>query len=188
MKGAKFSLRERVVDHTRWETLAMRVGFAWLMWSMLPASVPFIAQPVPNGLGSLADLTFLGNQDTYAALRIGFGVAVVLFAVGIVPLITLGYSSALLIMEGALENSQRAIGHHLQLTCLVAGAMWIGYWKCDSSGLLRNWLFPSLLAHNRTVHLAKLMIVVSYVTSACVKLIASGGGGGSRNCRTSRSS
>ena len=175
MTGAKFSFRERVVDHAGWETLVMRIGFAWLMWSMLPASVPFIAQPVPNGLGHLVDLTFLGSTDVFATLRIGFGVAVILFTVGVVPLVTLGYSAALLIMVGALENSQGAIGHHLQLTCLVAGAIWIGYWKRGSNGLLRHCLFPSAIAHSRTVHLAKLMIAVSYVTSACVKLIASGG-------------
>lgn len=176
MNGGKFCFREKVVDYAGWEILIMRVGFAWLMWSMLPASVPFDAQPVPNGLGYLLDLSFLGSADIYAPLRIGFGVAVIMFAVGLLPLITLGYSSVLLIMVGALENSQGAIGHHLQLTCLVAGAMWIGYWKRGNRKLIGHWLFPSVTAHSRTVHLAKLMIAVSYVTSACVKLIASGGG------------
>ena len=176
MNGGKFSFREKIVEHAGWETLVMRIGFAWLMWSMLPASVPFVAQPAPNGLGYLVDLTFLGDAGIYAMLRIGFGVAVIVFAVGLLPLITLGYSTALLIMVGALENSQGAIGHHLQLTCLVAGAMWIGYWRISSGALMRHWLFPSATAQSGVVHMAKLMIAVSYVSSACVKLIASGGG------------
>ena len=175
MNGAKFSMRERVIDHAGWETLVMRIGFAWLMWSMLPATLPFISQPVPNGLGYLADLTFLGSADVYATLRIGFGVAAILFSLGVAPLVTLGYPAALLIMVGALENSQGAIGHHLQLTCLVAGAMWIGYWNRGSRGLISHGLFPDVITHNRSVHFAKLMIAVSYVTSACVKIIASGG-------------
>jgi|GEM_PF-3148145 len=69
------------------------------------------------------DLSFLGCTNIYAPLRIGSGLAVIMFAVGLVPLITLGYSSALLIMVGVLEIAQGAIRHHLQLTCLLAGAM-----------------------------------------------------------------
>ncbi len=176
MRCGPFSFQEKVVDHAGWETLVMRIVFAWLMWSMLPVSVAYSSQPVPNGLGYLVDLTFLSDADSYMTLRMGFGVAVVLFAVGVLPLITLGFSSALLIMVGALENSQGAIGHHLQLTCLVAGAMWIGYWKRGSGALMRHWLFPSATAQSGVMHLAKLMIAVSYVTSACVKLIASSGG------------
>lgn len=175
MKTRKFSISEKVIAHAWWETLIMRGGFSWLMWSMLPAWVPFEAQPVPNGLGYLVDLSFLGNPELYEPLRIGFGIAVLLFAVGVLPLLTLGYSAALLIMVGALENSQGAIGHHLQLTCLVAVAMWIGYGMRSGSGWLRGWLFPDENTHIRTVHYAKLVIAVSYVTSACVKFIASEG-------------
>jgi|GEM_PF-2723213 len=49
--------------------------------------------------------------------------------------------------------------------------------EVGNGALLGHWLFPSLTVQNRTVHLAKLMIAVSYVTLVCVKLIASGGAG-----------
>lgn len=171
----KCKLPETIVEHASWELFVMRLGFAWLMWSMLPSGIPFTDQPVPNGLGRVVDLTFLNQTAIYEPLRIGFVVAVGSFALGILPRVTLGCATALLVMVGTLENSQGAIGHHLQLVCLVAGAMWVGYFSKGRSGALRSWLFPDVLIQRNAIHGAKLLIAISYVTSACVKLIASGG-------------
>lgn len=174
MKRLRFNFVEKVVDYAGWELLAMRVLFGWLMWTMLPAVIPYTSQPVPNGLGHLVDLTFLADQGLYQTLRIGFAMAVVLFAAGFLPALTLGYSIGLLIMVGALENSQGAIGHHLQLVCLVGGAMWAAYIWSGRAGI-RQLTLPTRESHRGAVHYAKLIIAASYVTSACVKLIASGG-------------
>jgi len=51
MNAGKSCFRERIVDRGGWVSLVMRIGFAWVKWSMLPELVPFVAQPVPNGHG-----------------------------------------------------------------------------------------------------------------------------------------
>lgn len=166
--------KETPVEYAGWELLCMRALFAWLLWSMLPSAIPYVDQPVPNGLGHLIDLTFLSEQELYHPLRLGFAVSLLVFVCGLLPVLSLGYPAILLIMVGALENSQGAIGHHLQLTCMVAGAMWVGYLGGVRGTGLSFWR-ASLKVHQCALHLAKVIIVVSYMTSACVKLIASGG-------------
>jgi len=172
LTGSKF--REATIPHAGWEMLVMRAVFAWLMWTMLPGDVPYASQPVPNGLGWVFDLTWLANPDLFGLLRIGYGVALVAFALGVVPLLSLGYAVGLITAVGALENSQGAIGHHLQLVCLVGAAMWISS-LVSSRADVRQVLRPSLATNQTAVHWSKMIIVASYVTSACVKLIASGG-------------
>jgi hypothetical protein len=169
-----YHFSEVTVAHYGWEMLLMRGLFSWLLWQLLPGSIPFIHQPIPNGVGHLFDLTFLADQNLFFILRIGYGLALLVFISGLLPIISLGYVALLLIMVGALENSQGAIGHHLQLACMVASAQWIVY-VCGVRGGGKSALKPSIEVHQRATHWAKIVIVASYVTSACVKLIASGG-------------
>jgi len=172
------NLRETTVDHAAWEMLVMRSLCAWLMWRMLPEAVPYTTQPLPNGLGHLVDLTFLGHPATFALLRHLAPVALGLYALGIAPLLSLGYMAALLTGVGALENSQGAIGHHLQILCLVALAQWVAYAVTIRRGgpRLSGWgLLPLTAAHRSATQAAKLLLAAGYVTSGWTKLIASGG-------------
>lgn len=152
----------------------MRVLFAWLIWRLLPFEVVYVAQPVPNGLGRLFDLTFLAEAELWHVLRLGAGMGLLLYVVGVAPVVSLGWPTLLLTSFGALENSQGAIGHHLQLTCMVALAQWGVYLTCARQGL-RQIFWPNLDNHRLAVHWAKIVIAAGYVASACVKLIASGG-------------
>ncbi len=171
-------LREVTVDHAWWEMLLMRTLGAWLMWHMLPATIPFTTQPLPNGLAHLVDLTWLGRPEVFAPLRSLAAVALMLYAMGIAPLLSLGLVAALLTSAGALENSQGAIGHHLQLLCLVAIAQWLAY-AADavrngrSAPLRLAWAPTDTQRH--AVQAAKLMLAAGYVASGWTKLIASGG-------------
>lgn len=165
---------ETVVAHATWELVIMRGLFAWLMWRLLPESVAYTAQPVPNGLGHWVNFAFLSDADLWVALRWIFGVALVGYAVGAVPVVTLGAPALILMAFGALENSQGAIGHHLQLTCMVALAQW-GVYLAGAGEGWRRVFWPARADHQTAVHWAKIVIAASYVTSACVKLIASGG-------------
>jgi len=174
MRTPWHKISEVTVAHHGWELWFMRAIFSWLLWQLLPVDIPYVHQPVPNGLGLLFNLTFLADGGLYAVLRMSFGLALVLFTTGFVPSLSLGYAAWLLTMVGALENSQGAIGHHLQLACLVALAQWCVYclgWQGGVRALLR----PARERHQLATHWAKLLIVASYVTSACVKLIASEG-------------
>jgi len=168
-------LRETNVAHDWWELAVMRVLFAWLVWRMLPAVVPFHSQPVPNGLGHFLDFTFLAGASAYEPLRMSVLAALALYACGLVPLLALGWTALVLISVGTLENSQGAIGHHLQLTCLVAGAQCLAYASALGREKGRGIWLGSLAAQRDAVHAAKIIIVAAYVASACVKLIASGG-------------
>lgn len=165
------NIREVTVDHATWELFCMRAVFAWLVWTMLPESIPWTTQPVPNALAHFIDFTFLAEASIYGPLRLTALVALVIYGAGFVPLLSLGFAAALAIAVGTLENSQGAIGHHLQLVCLVAGGQWLAY----AAAARACWWLPSTDAHRRAIQVAKLVIAASYVTSACVKLIASGG-------------
>ena len=167
-------LGETVVAHAGWEMGLMRLLFAWLVWRLLPVEVVYVAQPVPNGWGHWIDFTFLADAEVWRLLRWGAGIALLFYVVGAAPVLSLGWPALLLTAFGTLENSQGAIGHHLQLTCMVALAQWIVYLTKVRQGMLKM-LWPSLTDHQLAVHWAKLVIVAGYVTSACVKLIASGG-------------
>lgn len=165
---------EVVVAHAGWEIFVMRALFAWLCLIMLPAAVPYLSQPVPNGLAHWLDLTFLADPATYAGLRGAMAVSLAGYVLGVLPAVTLGFPAVLLTLVGTLENSQGAIGHHLQVTCLVALAQTVVYAMARGEGG-GPWWRPDLSIHRRAVHWAKLVIVAAYMTSACVKLIASGG-------------
>jgi hypothetical protein len=172
------NLRETTVAHAPWEMLLMRAAFAWLLWRLLPAGVPFTTQPFPTGLARLADLSFLADAGTFSFLRAGAGAGLVLYAFGVAPVVTLLWPVALLTACGALENSQGATGHHLQLPCLVALGQWCVY-AADAVRAARARppglaLVPTE-AQRRAIQAAKLVIASGYVASGCVKLIASGG-------------
>ncbi len=172
------NLRETTVDHAPWEMLFMRAICAWLMWRMLPETLPFTTQPLPNGLAHFVNLTFLGDPAIFATFRHLAPVALVLFALGVVPLLSLGFMAALLTGVGALENSQGAIGHHLQILCLVAIAQWLAYaveLKQCGLRIAKCGLLPPIDVHRRATQAAKLMLAAGYVTSGLTKLIASDG-------------
>lgn len=174
------NLRETTVAHAQWEMLLMRAAFAWVLWRLLPGSVPFAAQPFPTGVARLADLTFLADAGTFSVLRAGAGAGLALYALGVAPVLTLLWPAALLTACGALENSQGATGHHLQLPCLVALGQWCVYAAdaaCGQRGLrkAKGGIFPATDAHRRAAQAAKLAIAAGYVASGCVKLIASRG-------------
>lgn len=167
-------LSEIVVAHAAWELLAMRLLFAWFVWRLLPGHVVYLTQPVPNGLGHWMDLTFLAQGEIYPLLRNVAGISLLVFAAGAVPALSLTVPTLLLIALGTLENSQGAIGHHFQLTCMVAMGQ-CGLYLSRASKGPKVFFWPSTDAHREAVHWAKLIIAAAYVTSACVKLIASGG-------------
>ena len=166
------------MEHAPWELFCMRGFLAWVLWRMLPGTVPFTAQPFPGGLARLADLTFLSDPPVFAVLRGLALVALPLYVLGVAPLLSLGYLAALLTAVGALENSQGAIGHHLQLLCLVTLAQWLAYAAAalrPPPGASRGLGLPAAAAHGRAVQAAKLMIAAAYVASGWTKLIASQG-------------
>jgi hypothetical protein len=156
----------------------MSAAQAWPAGKTIRAVVPFTAQPYPNGLARLADLTWLGDPAVFAPLRSLAPIALGLYAIGVAPLLTLGYGAALLTAVGALENSQGSIGHHLQLLCLVALAQWLAYATAavrPAPGAPRGFAWAPADTHRRAVQAAKLMIAAAYVTSGWTKLLASKG-------------
>src|SRR6185436_19337014 len=162
------NLRETTVAHAPWELLLMRVAFAWLLWRLLPAGVPFATQPFPTGVARLLDLTFLADAGTFSALRAGAGAGLALYALGVAPVLTLLWPAALLTACGALENSQGATGHHLQLPCLVALGQWCVY-AADAlrtgRSVPRGVARAGADAQRRAAQAAKLVLAAGYVAS-----------------------
>ena len=156
----------------------MRGLLGWLIWRMLPAQVPFTTQPFPLGLARFADLTWLADPAAFGWLRLIAVPAIALYVLGVAPLLAIGYLAALLTACGALENAQGAIGHHLQLLCLVLIAQWLVHAFAAARarpGAPRGLVRPGADTHNRAAQAAKLMIAAAYVASGWTKLIASKG-------------
>jgi hypothetical protein len=162
-----------------WETLAMRAGFALLLWyeyprlSQLPP--PGDGLPFPHALAAWIDLTWALEPDLFRILRLVLLAACGGYVAGVaVPFATLALLACYLV-AGTLRNSLGAIGHAYQLITLVLLVQTVvAWWWCLSgrAALLRR-APPALQASAARATLQ--IVAASYVLAAITKLITSQG-------------
>jgi hypothetical protein len=162
--------------HASWETLVMRGIIAWaVMFSMWHPS-NMTSQPQPHGLAAWgADFTWLSNVGIYPTVRIVLVACLLLYAGGIMPVLTLLPPLVASVGFGVLGNSNGAIGHTTQILTVALFAQWLACaWACvqprtrlsmphgfDRQQLSADW--------------ARQAIAATYVVSAISKLIESKG-------------
>jgi len=110
------------------EPLLLRAAFAWVVWISLPNSLPYDAQPAPNGLAQWLDLTALAEPQVYSAARWGCAAALMIYVFGrgmrlVLPMLTLFHTAVF-----TLKNSQGAIHHSFQIISLILLAQTIVYY------------------------------------------------------------
>jgi hypothetical protein len=169
----------QIIRHARWEMTLMRIAFAVMVWQSVP---PFYYQttlPHPNGLAHFVDLSFLMNPAILGVLRGVLAVALLFYAAGLFPFLSLSVMTFLLAACGSLENSQGAINHSFQPLALIALAQWAvaGVFVIRDRLVHKTAFFPLATAETQRllIHAAKVALVSCYVTSALTKWERSGG-------------
>lgn len=149
------------IVEARWELVIMRLLFVSVMfdtgtklleWSrgeipaeklakvaVIPEVAKFQAQPHPNGVAHLWDLTFLSDPAVAQPIYVGFYVALGLYAAGLLLPLALGYLFVVMLLHGTFHNSQGSIHHHMQTLTLIVGLQWIAVLRASAGAL-----WPSL--------------------------------------------
>ncbi|CAN5204774.1 hypothetical protein BH23VER1_BH23VER1_24660 [soil metagenome] len=168
------ALLPRVIAHGRWERLVMRLVLAVVAFMAIRWGLPFELQPNPNGLASWGvDFTFLNSWEVMGPLRAGVVVSLMVYVIGWLPVLALVLPLFTLVGVGTLINSQGAINHDTQVVALVLLGQWVAFLVMGIRG--GGWVRAPAPAENVAIHVAKLMIVATYVVSAAVKLDESDG-------------
>ena len=174
----KFLDRFGIRRYHRWEFDLMRVAFAVLVFYTFPSEKHLYAtQDNPNGIAQWFDLTFLANPDVYRPLEIIGYVCLVVYAIGILPVIPLGYLVWFSIVTRTLANSQGGISHSYQMVTMILVAQFIiaaiaFFRPLIKEGKFR--LFQSSYWDNRAIYYSQLAMAGAYVIAAITKLKNSG--------------
>lgn len=114
------------VEYLAFEWWIMRAGLAWLVWLGTPAGLPLASQPAPTGIAKFVDLTWLADPATPGWLAPSLLAAAVLYALGILPLLSASFLLAMHTSVATLANSQGGGGgsHH---TTNILGLVLIGH-------------------------------------------------------------
>jgi hypothetical protein len=162
--------------HAWWETAIMRAIIAYAAWTSLSFPAPWTGQPHPHGLAAWGvDFTWLGDPAWASALHLLIAICLVLYVVGLVPVLALFPVLYCSIGHGVLGNSQGAIGHTTQILTVALLAQWLAYaWACV--GVRTRWGMPhGFNASQLAADWARQAVAAGYVVSALSKLLESGG-------------
>lgn len=177
MNWLRSFFRSERMTWTPGETLIMRVAFAvvimatGIIWNAGQLPLPTEALKEPNGIARILPLRWMAEP---AVLNLGkplVAVTLLLYAVGVMPVLTLFPALLYMLGTGSLRNSMGDISHHTQIVAMVLLAQWIVYvWDAIKN---KSWIRPSAGAQERVVFWSILMIGASYFASGIVKLKAS---------------
>jgi hypothetical protein len=156
------------------EGLFLRAFFAVVVAYTLRFEVPFPTQSHPTGLAHLLDLTWLSNGTYYSLFRTVMYFLLLVYAAGLMlpitlPLLALGH-----IFVFTLFNSQGYTHHGFQIVSLtlVAQAGTVLYFTVRRGIRLRP---PDALLDSWLLWQSQVIVVGTYLISACSKLINSSG-------------
>lgn len=178
--------------HAWWEVFLLRAGIALITWPTVGGASRFTSQPVPHGMAAWGwDFTWIGNEALLknplfslplpgmeslpVSMLTLWALSLVLYALGVFPVITLVPALVASVSHGVLGNSQGAIGHTTQIVSVTLLAAWLAaVWGhlCQ----WRGWHRPHGLTNGQMeLDWARQSIMATYVASALTKLYESGG-------------
>ena len=176
---ASFLDKFGIKDRPRWEFALMRIAFAAVVFfNFHPAKDRFETRGNLVGIAKTFDydLTFLADPATYQSLERTAVVALVIYAIGILPVLPLGYLAWFSIVGGTLFNS-RGISHSYQIISLILLVQFI----VAACALLvplfkqrRFHLFQTRFWDSCALYYTQLGIAGTYVIAAVTKLNNSG--------------
>jgi hypothetical protein len=142
----------------------------------------------PSGIANLWVITAFGDPDIFGGggtdmtqwplLKMAFAVALVLFCLGVSPVVSTGYVLFIVVAVGSLRNSQGNIHHGTQIVSMAMLGHWLGYvWSAISQ---RDWkaaaVFGGLKAERTSFFAAGQLVASAYVVAGVTKLLRSGPG------------
>ena len=165
-------------NYHRWEVTIMRVAFAVLVFYTFPTEKHLYAtQEHPNGIAHWFDLTFLADPEEYKPLEFIACICLVVYALGILPVLPLGYLVWFSIVTRTLANSQGGISHSYQMVTLILLAQFIVAFCAFVVPLFKERrfsLFQNRFWDNCAVYYSQLGMAGAYVIAALTKLNNSG--------------
>lgn len=159
------------------ETLAMRLFFALvilfsgIIWEAAKLPQPGSALPAANGIAKVLPLGWLAHPGVLTFGKPLVAVGLLLYVIGLAPLISLLPALVYMLGTGALRNSMGDISHHTQLVAMVLLAQWIVY--LVSAIREKTWTRASPKLQESVVFWSILTISATYLASGIVKLKAS---------------
>jgi hypothetical protein len=170
-------LRPAAFAWTPTEMFLARLGVALLLgyFAVRTHLTPFELVPEKeNGLVKIMPLMWLLEPTALLVMRIVCGITLVLFVVGIAPVLTFLPTLFTLCAMGSLRNSKGDIGHTTQVLAMSALAVWLCYLY---AALRRREIWRvSVRTQRAAIFGIILMVAGSYVASGIVKMKATGGG------------
>jgi len=166
------------IGYQRYEVVGMRLLFALLVWSSLPAQVGFSGQPVPNGLAELGiDFTWAGDPAVMGVLRLILVPVLALYVWGRLSWLTLPYMVILSLGVGTLKNSQGAISHVYQIVTLVLMVQcgWALYLGIRRAIGRPHHYRDGWTSAGMEVFVSQSAVAAIYLTTAVTKLVRSEG-------------
>ncbi|TLD71583.1 hypothetical protein FEM03_05415 [Phragmitibacter flavus] len=176
--------RFNIVPHIHfawWETLCMRIGFAWLLYTRFPAlgRLPHADEPLtfPNGIARWVDLTWALQPDAYSAIRLTMIAACFLYVSGFAFPVASTALFVCYLIPCTLQNSLGSFSHYYQMMTLLllaqALASWV--WVIGNPRRLTNFAVGPSLLHSFTTRVTLQVIAANYVLCGLTKLIISEG-------------
>ncbi len=162
--------------HAAWETFLFRLGIAWVAWQTIGGPSHWNTQTDPHGLAAWGvDFTWLGDAELAKWLVPLWGVCLLLYLFGVVPVLTLLPPLSASWGHGTLGNSHRAIGHTTQLVTLVLLASWLAALWATICKVRRKPLPFDFTPPQLAADWTRQVFISTYVVSAITKLIQSHG-------------
>ncbi len=158
-----------------WETVCLRLIFAWLLLDSLPTAAGLYPDtPHPRGLAHFMNLSFMHDGNVVRWLSISATWTLIIGAFGVAEPLTLGWTLFVIIASKSYNLSQGALGHAGQLHSLCLLAWWLAsLWALRGGWKKAFWAGPSSWAFQ--VWGIIQTIAAAYTVSAITKLINSGG-------------
>lgn len=154
----------------------MRIGVALVAWYTMSGPSPFHSQPIPHGMALWgADFSWLGDVELAKTLVPFWAVCLGLYAIGVVPVITLLPPIVAVVGHGVIGNSQGAIGHTTQIVGVTLIAAWLAAAWSAVAKIRRKPLPYGFNSRQLEMDWMRQVIISGYVVSALVKLYESGG-------------
>jgi hypothetical protein len=157
-----------------YEVYFMRALFAILLWQrgFLEKSKLYTSQDTPNGITNFVDLTFLGDPGVYGVFYTIALVALVLYVIGIAPVVTLPFLAVFNIACHTLTNSQGGITHSNQMVSLILLAQAIfAVWAFFSKKSASRWHWRQSLSDDRlAIFYSQIVVVGCYMVAGLKKL------------------
>jgi|GEM_PF-831441 len=177
-KRSLFDIIPRI-EFAWWETLCMRLGFAWLLYNRFPflERLPHADEALtfPNGIAKWVDLTWALQPEAYLVIKSIMGFACILYVTGFAFPIASTALFVCFLIPCTLQNSLGSFSHYYQMMVLLLLAQALASWIWTFAKGPRTLVQPGTALHSFTTRVTLQVLAGNYVLCGLTKLIISEG-------------